>query len=110
MRDMSRTIMTQLETLRAQSDRQRGTNMVMGLGAFVQGSSHSTKRKRQHAKRKRSTGSKATLKESDLPNRTVKEVTRCGVPDALAGPEEIIKDSAWWKPQVCQLIPYTESK
>lgn len=91
MTDMSRTIMTHLETLRAQSDRQRGTNMVTGLGAFIQASSDAKHRERRRAKRQSRTGSKVTLKESDLP---VQRAIQCSVPDALAGSKDFIGDSA----------------
>jgi len=39
LRDMSRTVMTHLETIRAQAERQRATQMVTGLGSFVKRSS-----------------------------------------------------------------------
>lgn len=41
LRDMSRTVMTHLETIRAQAERERATQMVTGLGAFVKRSSGS---------------------------------------------------------------------
>lgn len=41
LRDMARTVMTHLETVRAQAERERATHMVTGLGAFVKRSSDS---------------------------------------------------------------------
>jgi hypothetical protein len=67
MSDMARTIMTHLETIRAQSDRQRGTKMVKGLGNFVQASSDPKHYERRHAKRKFKTASNTTSGASDLP-------------------------------------------
>jgi signal transduction histidine kinase/AmiR/NasT family two-component response regulator len=94
MLDMSRTIMTHLETIRAQSDRQRGTNMVTGLGRFVQASSDPKRYERRRAKRKLRTGSNTTSGESDLSVRTRRRAIKCGVPDALAEPEDSPKDFA----------------
>lgn len=47
LRDMSRTIMTHLETIRAQAERERATHMVTGLGAFVKRSSDSRRWERR---------------------------------------------------------------
>jgi signal transduction histidine kinase/CheY-like chemotaxis protein len=93
MGDMSRTIMTHLETIRAQSDRQRGTNMVKGLGRFVQASSDPKRYERRRAKRKLRNAPNTILGGSDLPVRTRRRVIKCGVPDALVEPEDSPKDS-----------------
>jgi signal transduction histidine kinase/AmiR/NasT family two-component response regulator len=93
MSDMARTIMTHLETIRAQSDRQRGTKMVKGLGRFVQASSDPKRYERRRAKRKLKTASNTTSGASDLPVRTLRRVIKCGVPDALAEPKDSPKDS-----------------
>jgi signal transduction histidine kinase/CheY-like chemotaxis protein len=93
MQDMSRTVMTHLETLRAQSERQRASNMVTGLGALVQASSDSMCHERQHATRRSRTGSDPTMRESDLPVETSQRPIKCGVPEALARLQESVKDS-----------------
>ena len=48
LRDMSRTVMTHLETIRAQAERQRATQMVTGLGSFVKRSSDSRRWERRN--------------------------------------------------------------
>ncbi|KAK3676317.1 hypothetical protein LTR78_003591 [Recurvomyces mirabilis] len=39
MHDMAKTVMTHLEMVRAKSEHERGTTMVSGLGAFIEGAS-----------------------------------------------------------------------
>ena len=48
LRDMSRTVMTHLETIRAQAERQRATQMVTGLGSFVKRSSDTRRWERRN--------------------------------------------------------------
>lgn len=55
MRDMSRTVMTHLETVRAQAERQRATQMVTGLGSFVKRSSDTRRHQRHHSYTSRAT-------------------------------------------------------
>ncbi|KAH7409770.1 hypothetical protein DE146DRAFT_751494 [Phaeosphaeria sp. MPI-PUGE-AT-0046c] len=44
LRDMSQTVMTHLETVRASADREHTTRMVAGLGDFVRGSSDAARK------------------------------------------------------------------
>ena len=48
LRDMSRTVMTHLTTIRAQAERQRATQMVTGLGSFVKRSSDTRRWERRN--------------------------------------------------------------
>jgi hypothetical protein len=48
LRDMSRTVMTHLETIRHQAERQRATQMVTGLGSFVKRSSDTRRWERRN--------------------------------------------------------------
>ena len=50
LRDMSQTVMTHLQTIRATSEREQNSRMVAGLGDFVRGTSNSLhKGDREHA-------------------------------------------------------------
>ncbi|GAB7334778.1 hypothetical protein MBLNU13_g06700t2 [Cladosporium sp. NU13] len=85
LRDMSRTIMTHLETVRAQAERERATHMVTGLGAFVKSSSDSRRWKRRNpaAPPKRSASASTRAQRTGLVNRGSYRSIRSSVPAAL---------------------------
>jgi signal transduction histidine kinase/CheY-like chemotaxis protein len=105
MHDMSQTVMTHLQTMRAMSEREQNNQMVAGLGEFVRGTSDSLQTKeRQHA-----------AKEVKLPtpnfayrDRRASHNVQPSVPDALVdrtgasassplsktAPRELEKDTA----------------
>jgi hypothetical protein len=68
LRDMSRTVMTHLETIRAQAERQRATQMVTGLGSFVKRSSDTRRWERRNLTHATQLTS-ATIKALQSPQR-----------------------------------------
>jgi len=85
LRDMSRTVMTHLETVRAQAERERATHMVTGLGAFVKLSSDSRRWERRNpaAPPKRSASASTRAQRTGLVNRGSYRSIRSSVPAAL---------------------------
>jgi hypothetical protein len=68
LRDMSRTVMTHLETIRAQAERQRATQMVTGLGSFVKRSSDTRRWERRNLTHATAL-TNATIKSLQSPNQ-----------------------------------------
>jgi hypothetical protein len=68
LRDMSRTVMTHLETIRAQAERQRATQMVTGLGSFVKRSSDTRRWERRNLTHATQL-TNATIKSLQSPHR-----------------------------------------
>ena len=85
LRDMSRTVMTHLETVRAQAERERATHMVTGLGAFVKSSSDSRRWEKRNpaAPPKRSASASTRAQLTGLVNRGSYRSIRSSVPAAL---------------------------
>lgn len=86
LRDMSRTVMTHLETVRAQAERERATHMVTGLGAFVKTSSDSRRWERRNPSTPASRGPPTSIRTRHigLVNRGSYRTVRRSVPAALA--------------------------
>jgi hypothetical protein len=85
LRDMSRTVMTHLETVRAQAERERATHMVTGLGAFVKTSSDSRRWERRNPSTPVTRGPSAStrIQRTGLMNRGSYRKVRRSVPAAL---------------------------
>jgi hypothetical protein len=86
LRDMSRTVMTHLETVRAQAERERATHMVTGLGAFVKTSSDSRRWERRNPSTPatRDPPTSIRTRHTGLVNRGSYRTVRRSVPAALA--------------------------
>jgi hypothetical protein len=89
LRDMSRTVMTHLETVRAQAERERATHMVTGLGAFVKRSSDSRRWERRNptTPATRNPASSARTERNGFVNRGSYRSVRRTFPPALTGLE-----------------------
>lgn len=85
LRDMSRTVMTHLETVRAQAERERATHMVTGLGAFVKRSSDSRRWERRNptTPAARSPSASTRTQRTGFVNRGSYRSVRRSVPAAL---------------------------
>jgi hypothetical protein len=85
LRDMSRTVMTHLETVRAQAERERATHMVTGLGAFVKRSSDSRRWERRNptTPATRSPSASTRIQRTGFVNRGSYRSVRRSVPAAL---------------------------
>jgi hypothetical protein len=85
LRDMARTVMTHMETVRAQAERERATHMVTGLGAFVKRSSDSRRWERRNptTPATRSPSTSARTERPGFVNRGSYRSVRRTVPEAL---------------------------
>jgi hypothetical protein len=85
LKDMSRTVMTHMETVRAQAERERATHMVTGLGAFVKRSSDSRRWERRNPTNPatRSPSQSARTERPGFVNRGSYRSVRRTVPEAL---------------------------
>lgn len=79
LRDMSRTVMTHLETIRAQAERQRATQMVTGLGSFVKRSSDTRRWERRNLTHATQL-TNATIKSLQSPYRPPPSESKPSVP------------------------------
>lgn len=87
LRDMAATVMTHLDMVRAKAEHQRGTRMVTGLGAFVEGASnfHEWEARNSHRDRQLMTSSRlpdiktaTAVKISEETESTIKEKSNIG--------------------------------
>jgi hypothetical protein len=85
LKDMSRTVMTHMETVRAQAERERATHMVTGLGAFVKRSSDSRRWERRNptTPATRSPSRSTRAERPGFVNRGSYRSVRRTVPEAL---------------------------
>lgn len=102
MLGMSRAVMRHLEKLRTQSELQRGSDMMTGLGSFVQASSGSGLLDPRRTERKAGNASKDTLLHADVPVGASRKIIKGGVPDALAESDDPAKDFG------CALRPHSK--
>lgn len=82
LRDMSRTVMTHLNTIRAQAERQRATQMVTGLGSFVKRSSDTRRSERRNLTHATQL-TNATIKSLQSPQRGPSSDPKYSVPSKL---------------------------
>ncbi|KAK5134838.1 hypothetical protein LTR08_006070 [Meristemomyces frigidus] len=67
LKDMASTIMVHLEMVRAKSEHERGTQMITGLGAFIEGASSLREWQEESHRRERKTGGDAVSSRQGRP-------------------------------------------